>query len=117
MSMTNSRKKQFFKKPYLGKQVLVLALVALTLSGCSTYGSAFSCGDARGAKCLAMDEIDQLISSGAIETYTNSSEKKKKRCRGGCHNANQLGIDQSLQDIDDIEIVETNKDGDADVSY
>lgn len=104
--MTNSRK----------KQVLILTVLVLTLSGCSTYGSSFACGDARGAKCRPMDEIDQLISSGAIETYTKVRDGSK--CRGVvCQDTTRLEDVRVLQDVEGIEIVEITESGGSNVSH
>ena len=55
-----------------------LLLISIVLSGCSTYSSSFSCGDARGANCMSMDRVDRMIANGEIENFTD----KKKNCRG-----------------------------------
>lgn len=61
----------------IGGRVFGIFAIALILTGCSTYGSTFGCGDAPGAKCMPMDKVDRLIASGEIETYT-----KEQRCNG-----------------------------------
>ena len=60
-------------------QATSLLLTSIFLSGCSTYSSSFSCGDARGANCMSMDRVDRMIANGEIENFT---DKKKKNCRG-----------------------------------
>ena len=59
-------------------QATSLLLTSIFLSGCSTYSSSFSCGDARGANCMSMDRVDRMIANGEIEKFTD----KKKNCRG-----------------------------------
>jgi hypothetical protein len=67
---------------YLKKMVkyraAALLLTGIFLSGCSTYSSSFTCGDARGANCMSMDRVDRMIASGEIENINS----KKKNCRG-----------------------------------
>jgi len=65
------------------KGKLLIAMLLPLLTSCATYNSGFSCGDARGVACTPMEKVDQLISSGEIETYTN----KKKKCRGRACNS------------------------------
>ena len=55
-----------------------ILLISFVLSGCSTYSSSFSCGDARGANCMSMDRVDRMIANGEIENL----HSKKKNCRG-----------------------------------
>ena len=55
-----------------------LLLTGIFLSGCSTYSSSFTCGDARGANCMSMDRVDRMIASGEIENINS----QKKNCRG-----------------------------------
>ena len=65
------------------KKLLTMMLISTLLSSCSTYSSGFTCGDAKGVACTPMERVDQLISSGEIESYVN----KKKKCRGrACRN-------------------------------
>jgi len=59
-------------------QATSLLLTSIFLSGCSTYSSSFSCGDARGANCMSMDKVYRMIANGEIENFTD----KKKNCRG-----------------------------------
>jgi len=59
-------------------QATSLLLTSIFLTGCSTYSSSFSCGDARGANCMSMDRVDRMIANGEIENFTD----KKKNCRG-----------------------------------
>ena len=60
------------------KGKLLIAMLLPLLTSCAAYNSGFSCGDARGVACISMERVDQLISSGEIETYTRA----KKKCRG-----------------------------------
>ena len=70
-----------------------MMLVTLFLiSGCSSYGSSFSCGDSRGANCMPMDRVDKLIASGEIERFTN---EKTANCKGfSCKNKASSNIDK-----------------------
>jgi hypothetical protein len=62
------------------RRVILSAIVAcFCLSSCNSYRSGFSCGDAIGAVCMPMDQVDALISSGEIEQVTEI----KSACRGG----------------------------------
>lgn len=57
--------------------IAIISLLPL-LTGCATYSSGFTCGDAKGVACTPMEKVDQLISSGEIDAVL----AKKKRCRG-----------------------------------
>lgn len=59
---------------------VLFAVLILVLSGCSTYRSGFSCGEAKGANCLSMDKVDGLISSVEIERFNDSRNLSK--CKG-----------------------------------
>ena len=54
-----------------------MLITFLTLGGCSTYKSTFNCGDARGAYCSSMEQVDQMINSGEIERYNEMLKNKK----------------------------------------
>lgn len=60
------------------KRKLLIAMLLPLLTSCAAYSSGFTCGDARGVACTSMERVDQLISSGEIETYARA----KKKCRG-----------------------------------
>lgn len=63
-------------------RILPILVTSLVLQGCAGYRSGFSCGDAAGATCAPMDEVDHLISSGEIERVVGVN------CRGGkCQNS------------------------------
>ncbi len=59
-------------------RAISILLTSIVLTGCSTYSSSFSCGDARGANCMSMDRVDRMIANGEIENFN----EKKKNCRG-----------------------------------
>ena len=67
-----------YLKKIVKYKAVSLLLTSIVLSGCSTYSSSFSCGDARGANCMSMDRVDRMIANGEIENFTD----KKKNCRG-----------------------------------
>lgn len=77
----------------IGRAKILLLGIALLLSGCSSYSSNFSCGDSKGANCMPMDKVDQMISSGEIELY----HENLKRCKGGRCKANAKG--QELKEL------------------
>ncbi|MBP7189649.1 MAG: hypothetical protein KA998_00165 [Rickettsiaceae bacterium] len=54
------------KKLFIGK-VFLLVIMQSFMTACSSYHSSFSCPEARGGRCLPIDKIDSLISSGEIE--------------------------------------------------
>ncbi len=58
---------------------VIMILMSVMISGCSTYGSSFGCGDSKGAICMPMDKVDRLIKNGEIERYTKVGNAK---CRG-----------------------------------
>lgn len=60
------------------KSKLVMAMLLPLLTSCATYNSSFACGDARGAACTSMDNVDRMIASGEIERFN----RVKKNCRG-----------------------------------
>lgn len=94
-------------KARLRRPSLIVTVLALALSGCSTYGSSFSCGDAKGAECRSMDRIDRLISSGEIETFTNPTIKATA-CRSGRCQHDRLALQPNLpQAVEGIELVES----------
>ena len=63
-----------YLKKIVKYKAVSLLLTSIVLSGCSTYSSSFSCGDARGANCMSMDRVDRMIANGEIE---NLQSKKK----------------------------------------
>jgi len=68
----------------MNKIVMVILLIALT--GCSTYKSSFSCPASKGAGCTSMDKVYTMIKSGEIEKY----DKKQRKCNGRrCSKANK----------------------------
>lgn len=64
------------------KQIVLLVFSGVSLVGCATYDSAFSCGDAKGANCTSMDRVYTMIESGEIERFNESRKKKQSRGRG-----------------------------------
>jgi hypothetical protein len=46
---------------------IILLVIVITLSGCSTYPSRFRCGDAKGLGCTMLSEVDRQIDTGEIE--------------------------------------------------
>ena len=67
-----------YLKKIVKYKAVSLLLTSIVLSGCSTYSSSLSCGDARGANCMSMDRVDRMIANGEIENL----HSKKKNCRG-----------------------------------
>lgn len=78
------------------KQSILIILVMWQLSGCSVYKSSFSCGDAMGAKCYAMDYVDRMISSGEIDRFNETYQKcKGRKCRKNSYNGKVIIPDQN----------------------
>jgi hypothetical protein len=72
-------------KMSLISKILFCVVLQGSLVSCSSYTSSFSCPDAKGGRCLAMDKIDHLINSGEIEKITgvdNSCKGKKCSSKG-----------------------------------
>ena len=62
-------------------QTIIMLVVSLSITSCSTYPSKFKCGDARGLGCTMLHEVDKQIDSGQIEEAYKDKNKDKK-CRG-----------------------------------
>lgn len=63
--------------------LFVILLSMLSLSGCGSYGSSFSCKDARGLDCMPLSVVDQKINSGEIAEV---ELKARAKCKGkNCH--------------------------------
>ena len=54
-----------------------LLLTGIFLSGCSTYSSSFTCGDARGANCMSMDRVDRMIAKMNQQSSRNGGFLQK----------------------------------------
>lgn len=85
--------------------IVLLMIVPSILGGCKTYNNAFSCGDATGAKCMSMDNVDRMITSGEIERFNEA--RNKSNCRGrSCNGARtQDEIFLQTEDNGDLEII------------
>ncbi|MCX4084726.1 hypothetical protein N7281_07930 [Rickettsia hoogstraalii] len=71
-----------------------MLLIAVSISGCSTYNSNFGCPDARGLNCMPVSLVNAQIDSGQIESVS----KQKKRCKGGkCYTQNQDDMKPELK--------------------
>lgn len=71
------------KKLLIGK-IFLLVIVQSYMSACSSYHSSFSCPEARGGRCLPIDKIDSLISSGEIEKVVGiGDEYFRGKCSSG----------------------------------
>lgn len=71
-----------------------MLLIAVSMSGCSTYSSHFGCPDARGLNCTPVSIVNAQIDSGRIESVAN----QKKRCKGGkCYTQNQDDMKPELK--------------------
>lgn len=57
-------------------KIIITSILSLTLGGCGSYKSSFSCGDSMGANCTSMDRVYLMIKSGEIERY---NEKRQTR--------------------------------------
>ncbi len=82
------------KKLVQNKRLWSMFLIAVSMSGCSTYSSHFGCPDARGLNCTPVSIVNAQIDSGRIESVAN----KKKRCKGGkCYTQNQDDMKPELK--------------------
>lgn len=58
-------------------QTIIMLIVGISITSCSTYPNKFKCDDARGLGCTMLSAVDKQIDSGEIkEAY------KKKKCKG-----------------------------------
>lgn len=60
-----------------------IVILASILSACTSYKSSFSCPSSKGAHCMPMDMVDNMISNGQIEEYNEKHRKRncnKSRC-------------------------------------
>ncbi|WP_256621656.1 hypothetical protein [Rickettsia sp. TH2014] len=82
------------KKLVQNKRPWSMLLIAVSMSGCSTYSSHFGCPDARGLNCAPVSIVNAQIDSGRIESVAN----QKKRCKGGkCYTQNQDDMKPELK--------------------
>jgi hypothetical protein len=82
------------KKLVQNKRLWSMLLIAVSMSGCSTYSSHFGCPDARGLNCTPVSIVNAQIDSGRIESVAN----QKKRCKGGkCYTQNQDDMKPELK--------------------
>lgn len=71
-----------------------MLLIAVIMSGCTTYSSHFGCPDARGLNCIPVSLVNEQIDNGQIENVA----KQKKRCKGGkCYTQNQDDMKPELK--------------------
>jgi hypothetical protein len=68
----------FSFKPFL------LMLVTTVLQGCA-YSGKFNCPDSKGATCVMLNRVDQMVDSGEIEKYYQT--KSCKGLFGSCSNS------------------------------
>lgn len=62
----------------IGKTTFSLLPLLILLSSCVSYKSTFGCPDANGARCMPIDKIDKMITSGEIERFSEANQNKKK---------------------------------------
>lgn len=73
---------------------LAISLAALSLlTSCSVYRSNFTCGEAKGARCRSMDQVDRMIDSGMIEQF---NEEQNNIGAGHCLDCNAIGKQRHL---------------------
>jgi len=67
------------------KIILLLALLASN-SACSSARSheRFPCSAAKGANCMSLGQIDQMITSGQIKEYTDQAAQPKRCSSASC---------------------------------
>lgn len=58
---------------------LIILLSMFSLSSCGSYGSSFTCKDARGLDCMTLSVVDQKINSGEI---VEVELKARAKCKG-----------------------------------
>ena len=69
--LTNIIKTENNTDETIGKKLLVITSLLMTssmLSSCSIYSSGFNCPDSKGARCVMLSQVDNMIDSGEIET-------------------------------------------------
>lgn len=75
------------------KNYLIILMLIFNLTSCATYNSSFACGDAKGAKCISMDNVGRMIDSGEIERFN----EYRTKCKGRqCQNIDDIALRQSF---------------------
>lgn len=100
------------------KRLLNLILVLMwscLLQGCA-YSGKFSCPDSKGATCVMLSRVDQMVDSGEIEKYHIS--KNDKGCLLGKCNSEERGSIDSRPKIANSEVIKARiLDADESVEY
>jgi hypothetical protein len=67
-------------KSSLSNLMLTLMLALTLLSSCAVYSTGFNCADSKGARCVMLSKVDNMVDSGEIETFHLSKECKGRKC-------------------------------------
>lgn len=83
------------------RQIALLSLLASLVTGCGVYAAGFNCPDSKGARCVMLSRVDQMIDSGEIaEVY----QQRTKNCRKGMCNS-QLNLPKKpLEQVQQVKI-------------
>ena len=82
--LTNIIKTENNTAETIGKKLLVITSLLMTssmLSSCSIYSSGFNCPDSKGARCVMLSQVDNMIDSGEIETIYLDKQCKNGKCK------------------------------------
>ncbi len=61
-------------------QKLLITIVIILLSGCSSYNNAFECKVGKGVNCTSVSKINNMVDSGIFsEAEENSAKKQIKK--------------------------------------
>lgn len=66
--------------------ITFMVILAGLLTGCAGYKSNFACPSSKGANCLPMDMVDNMISNGQIEEYNETHRRRNCNKAICCHN-------------------------------
>lgn len=83
------------------RQIALLSLLPPILSGCGVYATGFNCPDSKGARCVMLSRVDQMIDSGEIEEVY---KQKTKGCHKGICNSELKLPKKPLEQVQQIKI-------------
>ena len=67
----------------MDKYLKLLAGVSMAamLCSCAVYDARFTCPDSRGANCVMLSKVDEMVDSGEIEVVQQHKKCKGRKCK------------------------------------